>query len=525
MGQACSPQQASILTSLSHQSCFGEADGATFGKKSGTSGCFTSLDLYGAWLNRARGKLSVMHAKPSTNIDEVSITRANGGPTGKKGMTMSKVFVLDTHKQPLNPVHPGRARLLLKQGKAAVYRRYPFSIILKGAIEPSALHPLRVKIDPGSQTTGIALVNDTTGDVVWAAEVRHRGEQIKRQMDKRRAARRSRRERKTRYRPSRFQNRRQRQGKLPPSLESRVCNVLTWVYRLLRLCPVTALSQELVKFDLQQMQQSSISGTEYQQGTLFGFEVREYVFLKWQHRCAYCDANSVPLELDHVHARSKGGSNRVSNLVAACTACNQRKSNQDVREFLKDDPTRLARILAQLKTPLQDAASVNITRWILSQRLSAMGLPLECGSGGLTKYNRLTRDLDKSHWLDAVCVGKSTPQQLVIKDIVPLSICATGHGSRQMCRMDKYGFPRTGPKHHKRVKGFQTGDLVRAVVSCGSKQGTYTGKVAVRTRGSFNITTAQGVVTDISHRFCTLIARADGYTYQQRKEAARTPTT
>ena len=89
--------------------------------------------------------------------------------------------------------------------------------------------------------------------------------------------------------------------------------------------------------------------------------------------------------------------------------------------------------------------------------------------------------------------------------------------------MDRYGFPRTGPKQHKRVQGFQTGDLVRAVVTSGTKQGTYVGKVAVRTRGVFNITTAQGVVTDIHHRNCTLIARADGYTYRRPKEVVLAP--
>ena len=120
---------------------------------------------------------------------------------------MSKVFVIDTNKQPLNPLHPGRARLLLKQGKAAVYRRYPFTLILKRAVEQPHLEPLRVKIDPGSKTTGIALVNDGSSEVVWAAELMHRGEQIKRDMDKRRAVRRSRRQRKTRYRKPRFDNR------------------------------------------------------------------------------------------------------------------------------------------------------------------------------------------------------------------------------------------------------------------------------------------------------------------------------
>src|SRR6266567_5151012 len=242
--------------------------------------------------------------------------------------------------------------------------------------------------------------------------------------------------------------------------------------------------------------------------------------LKWNHQCAYCDARDVPLELDHVHPRSRNGSNRVSNLTLACTPCNQRKSNQNIGEFLKDEPERLAGILAHMKASLRDAAPVNATRWMLYARLETLGLPVECGSAGRTKFNRVTRELPKTHWLDAVCVGTSTPESLIIKNIVPLQIRATGHGSRQMCRMDKYGFPRTGAKQRKRVQGFQTGDRVRAVVPSGTKQGTYVGKVAVRTRGTFNITTAHGVVTDIHHRFCVLVARSDGYTYQQGKEAA-----
>lgn len=437
---------------------------------------------------------------------------------------MSKVFVLDAQKQPLDPVHPGRARLLLKEGRAAVYRRFPFTIILKREVEQPALHPLRLKIDPGSKTTGLALVDDASGEVVWAAMLRHRGDQIKRGMDKRRAARRSRRCRKTRYRAPRFANRRRRGGSLPPSLQSRVCNVLTWVSRLLRLSSVQAISQELVRFDSQALQDPHIEGPAYQQGTLAGYEIREYVLLKWGHRCAYCNAYGVPLELDHIRPRARQGSNRMSNLVAACRPCNQRKSDQEVSDFLKKEPERLARILRQVKAPLRDAAAVNATRWALYERLKGLGLPVECGSGGLTKFNRTMRGLPKSHWLDAACVGANTPQQLHVEGIVPLQIVANGHGNRQMCRMDRFGFPRTGPKESKRVRGFQTGDLVRAVVSSGAKKGTYVGKVAVRSRGIFNITTAQGVVSDIHHRWCRLIARADGYIYQQRKEAALSPT-
>ena len=107
----------------------------------------------------------------------------------------------------------------------------------------------------------------------------------------------------------------------------------------------------------------------------------------------------------------------------------------------------------------------------------------------------------------------STPERLDVRGVKPLHITATGHGNRQMCLMDRFGFPRTGPKRQKRVKGFQTGDLVRAVVTGGTKRGTYVGKVAVRTSGSFNITTTHGIVQGIPHRFCQLIARSDGYSY------------
>src|SRR5215471_17667014 len=250
---------------------------------------------------------------------------------------MSRVFVRDTNHQPLDPVHPGHARLLLKAGQAAVYRRFPFTLILKRAVERPRLPPLRLKIDPGSQMTGLAVVNAVSGEVVWAAELTHRGGQIKQRLDRRRTARRSRRQRKTRYRQPRFSNRRRRTGKLPPSLESRVCNVLTWVRRLIRLCPVSAISQELVRFDTQALENPDIEGVEYQQGQLVGYEVREYVLFKWNHQCAYCDARGVPLELDHIQPHSKHGTDRVSNLTLACHACNQRKGDQDIRAFLREE--------------------------------------------------------------------------------------------------------------------------------------------------------------------------------------------
>jgi len=180
---------------------------------------------------------------------------------------VSNVFVLDTNKQPLDPVHPGRARLLLTRGKAAVFKRYPFTIILKHEVQAPKPEPLHLKIDPGSKTTGLAIVHDGSGQVVFAAELTHRGQAIKQALADRCEVRRSRRQRHTRYRKPRFKNRRRPNGWLAPSIESRVCNVVTWVKRLMSLCPITDLSLELVKFDMQAMENPEISGVEYQQGT------------------------------------------------------------------------------------------------------------------------------------------------------------------------------------------------------------------------------------------------------------------
>lgn len=405
--------------------------------------------------------------------------------------------------------------MLLAQRKAAVFRRYPFTIILKGVPLSPAVHALRLKIDPGSKTTGIALLNDTTGEVVFAAELVHRGEAIKKALDQRRAVRRGRRQRKTRYRQPRFANRRRRKGWLAPSLESRVGNVLTWVTRLTRLCPITAMSLELVKFDLQQMEHPEISGVEYQQGTHFGYEIRQYLLEKWERACSYCGRTDVPLQVEHIQAKANGGTDRVSNLCLACDACNRAKGTQDIRAFLAEQPERLVRLLAQAKASLKDAAAVNTTRWVLYERLLPLGLPIECGSGGLTKFNRTQRGLPKEHWIDAACVGKSTPLQLKMAGVLPLLITATGHASRQKCNVNEIGFPRSKPKGAKKVKGYQTGDLVRAVVTTGTKQGGYVGRVLVRASGFFDIRTRTGRIEGISYRFCTPVHRCDGYSYQQ----------
>jgi 5-methylcytosine-specific restriction endonuclease McrA len=426
------------------------------------------------------------------------------------------VFVLSNNRQPLDPCHPARARQLLKAGKAAVFRKFPFTIILKHrSAAESETHDHRLKLDPGSQTTGIAVVREADGKVVWAGELTHRGQAIRDALVRRRAVRRRRRQRKTRYRQPRFLNRRRPQGWLAPSLQHRVDTTLTWAKRLLRLVPISTISTELVRFDTHLMQNPEISRVAYQQGELAGYEVREYLLEKWQRRCAYCHAAGVPLQVEHLVPRSRGGSDRVSNLTLACEPCNQRKSQRTAAEF------GFPQIQAQARQSLKDVAAMNSTRWGLYQALAALGLPVEAGTGGRTKFNRTRLGLPKTHWMDAACVGASTPDRLDVRGIRPLLIRATGHGSRQMCRMDRYGFPRTGPKQARSVYGFRTGDIVRAVVPSGKQAGQHIGRVAVRTRGSFNITTASKTVQGISFRHCRLVHRSDGYRYEQARATMR----
>lgn len=302
----------------------------------------------------------------------------------------NKVFLLDTHKQPLNPITVRQARKLLEKVKAAVFRRFPFTLILKRCVQDPKIYPLTLKIDPGSKETGLAILS---GDmVVWVAQIEHRGQQIKDGMESRAQSRRSRRSRKTRYRAPRFNNRKRSTFWLPPSLMHRVQTTETWVKRLMKFCPITEIWVERVRFDTQLMQNSEISGIEYQQGSLQGYEVREYLLEKWRRECAYCGKKDVPLQVEHIQPKSKGGSNRVSNLTLACKCCNQKKGSKPVEEFLKKKPLVLEKIKKQAKQPLKDAAAVNSTRNKIVKVLSGL-LPTKSWTGGQTKYNRCRLEL------------------------------------------------------------------------------------------------------------------------------------
>ena len=402
----------------------------------------------------------------------------------------------------------------MKKGKARIEKHHPFTIRLHERTD-GVVQSVEFKVDPGSKTTGLALVADFPDgkEAVWGANLTHRGHQVKAALDDRRMFRRGRRGRKCRYRKPRFKNRTRAKGWLPPSLRSRVDNVAIWYDRLLRLCPITEVCVETVRFDTQAMQRPGIKGIEYQQGELAGYEIRQYVLSRGNHKCAYCGAKDVPLQMEHIHPRSKGGTNRVSNLVPACEPCNTRKGAKPVEQFLARKPNVLAQIKRQLKVPLKDTAAVNATRYVIGNALKEVGLPVSFWSGGRTKWNRTKLGYEKDHWIDAACVGSSGADVFVPDTLLPLHIKAKGRGRRRVCKNDKYGFPNGTPRKHKRVGEFQTGDFVELVNPTGKFAGVHLGHVAAaRANGQLVMETPAGMAF-ITHRKFNLLQKADGYEY------------
>ena len=462
------------------------------------------------------------------SVTESSTLPSEGDLTARKGKQSIQncVAVLDKKGRPLQPTSPRRARILLKKGRARVHRLYPFTIRLVDRLqEESTIDGVELKVDPGAKTTGLAItVTNSHGETkaILLSELVHNGWLIKKNLQKRAALRRGRRSRKLRYRAPRWHNRARRpvcglDVWLPPSIRSRPLAILNLTKKWAKLFPITCVWIENVKFDMQRLRNPAISGKEYQQGALAGYELKEYLLEKFNRKCAYCDKSGIPLNVDHVVPRARGGTDAVSNLVLACVKCNQKKSAKSLDEFLAEDKTRLAKIKRQLKVPLRDAAAVNVARKVLPIALVEAGFIVKLGSGAQTKLNRKQFGIPKSHALDALCVGAD----IKVSDEYPSSmlvITCQGRGGRQRQLVDKFGFPRGKPKpRSKQVFGFATGDLVRAVVPKGKKQGEYFGRVAVRSGGNFNIKTLNGTVQGIKYSHCQLVQRADGYGYQFSK--------
>jgi len=391
---------------------------------------------------------------------------------------MSKVSVLDTHKNVLEPCHPAVARRLLRNGEASVYKRYPFTIILKRKAADVKTTDYTLSIDPGSKCTGMA-ITDSENNIVACFELHHRGSAIKKGLTDRAGYRHSRRTRKLRHRPARWQNRSRKAPVLTengwkyqsfgqsskdwvaPSLMSRVFNIHTWTRRLCSIYPISRLAVEHVKFDTQLMENPEISGVEYQHGTLFEAEVWEYLLEKFGRKCYYCGAKDVPLEKEHILPKAKGGTNRVSNLTVSCHECNIKKGNRHPNDIEDDFGKRVQSALKAAKKPLKDAQAVNTIRWKIVETLKATGLPVTYGTGGKTKWHRKQACLPKTHYYDAACIT-GVPNSTTLHSV--LAIHAVGYGHRR--NLGEYQTKQKAPgfkSPYTRIEhagGFQKLDIV-----------------------------------------------------------------
>ena len=423
------------------------------------------------------------------------------------------VLVIDKHKRPCNTISAAYARILLFSKQAVIYKRFPFTIRLRNDNAVLKDRSYIVKLDPGSRTTGVAITDDKDS-VVMLAEIEHRGHTIKRNLDKRRVIRCSRRNRKTRYRPARFQNRTRTQGWLAPSVRSRADNVINFVKKYKKFININRVMIENVSFDTAQMSSDNyLIGTDYQQGNLYNKNLREFIFSKTKGRCSYCGEKAT--EIDHIIARSNGGTNSTYNLTPACRLCNEKKSNLSLKEFGKLMNKDFSK-LEPKKLP-KNAAIVQSARNYMVKEITKIVPDTTMHDAWITKYNRDQLGLSKQHYYDALSVGE-IPNNFDFYTDKVLQISAKGRGKRQMCSMDRYGFPRTSPKGSKSVKGFQTGDMVKAIVPTGLKQGTYLGKVVVRSSGKFDIQTKTRTIQGIGFKYCHIIQRCDGYSYSYNEQ-------
>ena len=424
------------------------------------------------------------------------------------------VFVLDKSKKPLNMISHAKARILLKNRLAVVHKVYPFTIRLRDNSCVSNNKTYTVKLDPGSKTTGVAVVDDKDS-VVMLAEIEHRGHLVKKDLNNKKNARRSRRQRHTRYRPARFLNRTRPKGWLAPSVKSRADNVINFIKKYKKLLNINKVMIENVSFDVPQMTaDTKLYGVAYQQGPLYQNELRSFIFSKTNGRCSYCEAEAT--EIDHIVPRANGGTDSIYNLTPACRSCNEKKSNLTLKDFGKLVGKDFSK-LEPKKLP-KDASIVQAAKNYMFQEVAKIVPNTTLHDAWLTKYNRNELGLPKEHYYDALSVGE-IPNKFDFYTDKVLQISAKGRGSRQMCRVDRYGFPRTSPKGSKSVEGFQSGDMVKAIVLKGSKKGEYLGRVAVRSNRCFDIQTKTKTIEGIWHKHFHIVQRGDGYSYNYKNRA------
>ncbi len=304
------------------------------------------------------------------------------------------VYVLNQDGVPIMPSeNHAKVRVLLKEGKAKVVRRTPFTIQLMYS-STNYTQLVTLGVDAGSKHIGLSAT--TEHKEIYAADVELRNDIVK-LLAKRRELRRSRRNRKTRYRKARFNNRKRDKGWLAPSIKEKIDTHLKVVYDVCELLPVSKIIVETASFDIQKIKDTDISGTGYQQGEQLGFwNVREYVLFRDGHTCQCCKGRSKDpvLNVHHIESRQTGG-NAPNNLITLCETCHKGYHNGTVRL-----PKKIKRGMR-----FKDAAFMGIMRWAFYNELKARYPDVENTYGYLTKNTRIKHGLPKEHYVDARCIS------------------------------------------------------------------------------------------------------------------------
>ncbi|GBE54199.1 CRISPR-associated endonuclease Cas9 [archaeon BMS3Bbin15] len=293
---------------------------------------------------------------------------------GKSGQDL-RVPVINMRGEVLMPTRPRKARILLKQKKATVVQRSPFIIQLKYPIGENK-QALTLGIDSGYTTIGFSAVTEKSELISGELTIRKRISKLLEQRSSYRQTRRSR----LWHRKPRFNNRSIAKGWFTPSIQHKLNTHLRLIEKLKKILPITKVIVEVASFDTHNLQNPEIKGVEYQLGELQGYEVREYLLEKWKHKCAYYGKSNLPMEIEHIIPKIRGGTDRVSNLTLACHKCNQKKAKQT----------------------LKATAFMNIIRWRLVNTLKC-----DWTYGYITKHDRIEIGLKKSHVNDAFASGKN----------------------------------------------------------------------------------------------------------------------
>ena len=289
----------------------------------------------------------------------------------------------------------GKVRHLLKDGKAKVVKRCPFTIQLLYS-NTSYTQPINLGVDAGSKHIGISAT--TPEKVLYEADVELRNDIVK-LLATRRENRRTRRNRKTRYRKARFNNRvaSKKKGWLAPSIRHKIETHLTVIANVHKILPITRIIVETASFDIQKIKNPDISGTDYKQGEQLGFwNIREYVLFRDNHTCQCCKGKSKDkiLNVHHIESRKTGGDSP-NNLITLCETCHKGYHQGTIKL-----PKTIRRGMS-----FRDATFMGIMRWALYDKMKILYPDVSLTYGYITKNTRISNHLPKEHFIDARCIS------------------------------------------------------------------------------------------------------------------------